>query len=80
MAVKKIKMVKCRFCGGTEFITAYQTGYARVDSTESLLRSADLYHTICRDCGSVVRSYVKDPEKLLSRKDRRTNVESDNQK
>ena len=29
------------------------------------------YHSICRNCGSVVRSYVKKPEKLLKRKDRK---------
>ena len=30
-----------------------------------------LYHSVCRNCGSVVRSYVKEPEKLLKRKERR---------
>ena len=73
--MKKIRMTKCRFCGGTEFITAYQTGYARAESAESLFRSAVLYHTICRNCGSVVRSYVKDPEKLLKKSERRNEGE-----
>ncbi|MCR4795369.1 MULTISPECIES: hypothetical protein [Ruminococcus] len=70
--MKKIKMTKCRFCGGTEFITGYQNFYGAVYSAESMLRSSSLYHTICRECGSVVRTYVKDPEKLLKKKDRKS--------
>ena len=35
------------------------------------LGGVSLYHSVCRHCGSVVRSYVKDPEKLLRRKDRK---------
>lgn len=69
--MKNIKMTKCRFCGGTEFITGYQNFYGAVYSAESFVRSATLYHTICRNCGSVVRSYVKDPEKLLKKSERR---------
>lgn len=68
----KIRMTKCRFCGGTEFITGYQNFQGAVYSSESLMRSVSLYHTICRNCGSVVRSFVNDPEKLLRKKDRKT--------
>ncbi len=70
--MKKIKMTKCRFCGGTEFITGYQNFYGAVYSADSLLRSTSLYHTICRECGSIVRTYVKDPEKLIKKKDRKS--------
>ena len=73
--MKKIRMTKCRFCGGTEFITGYQNFYGAVYSADSLLHSASLYHTICRDCGSIVRSFVKDPEKLLKKSDRRSEGE-----
>ncbi len=61
---------RCPFCGGTEMIEAYQTGYGSVTALSNKLGGVSLYHTICRDCGSVVRSYVKDPEKLLKRRDR----------
>ena len=74
--MKKIRITQCRFCGGTEFITAYQSGYARVQSAESFMKTANLYHTICRDCGSVLRSFVKEPEKLLKKSERRQEGES----
>ena len=76
----KDKYVKnCPFCGGTEMIKCNTDGYAtasvRVSAVNnmwgSILGGPVLYHTICRNCGSVVRSYVKEPEKLLKRKDRR---------
>lgn len=63
---------ECPFCGGTEFIEAYQDAYGALTAVGSILRSEALYHTICRRCGSVVRSYVRQPEKLLKRKDRRS--------
>ncbi len=66
------KYVKtCPFCGGQEFIRGVQSGYAQISASGWSLLSTDLYHEICRDCGSVVRSYVKEPEKLVKRKDRR---------
>lgn len=68
--MKKVRITVCRYCGGTEFITAFQSGYASLTSAESLFKFTKIYHTICRDCGSVLRSYVVNPEKLLSRKDR----------
>lgn len=60
----------CRFCGNTEFVHGVQTGYAAI-SGDGLLSGAALKHVICRKCGSVVRSYVDDPEKLLKKSDRR---------
>ena len=64
-------VVNCPFCGGTEVIESYQTGYASVTATNNMWGGVGLYHSICRNCGSVVRSYVKEPEKLLKRKDRK---------
>lgn len=61
----------CPFCGGYEIIEAYQTGYGAATAVSNKLGGCAIYHSICRNCGSVVRSYVKDPEKLLKRKDRR---------
>ena len=67
-----IKISECPFCNGNEFIEAKQTGYAAISGCENIWSGADLYHVICRRCGSVVRSYVKDPEKLLKRKNRKS--------
>ena len=61
---------RCPYCGGTEMIESFQTAYAAVTATSNKLGGCSLYHSICRKCGSVVRSYVKEPEKLLKRKDR----------
>ena len=68
--MKNIKIVECPFCGSLEFVEGVHTGYGAINGS-GLFTGADLYHQICRDCGSVVRSYVKNPEKLLNRKDRR---------
>ena len=62
---------ECPFCHANEFIEAKQEGHAQLQSCESAWHGAILYHVICRRCGSVVRSYVRDAEKLLKRKDRR---------
>lgn len=71
MDYKDLKPESCPFCNGNEFIEAKQTGYACISGSENIWSSQDLYHLICRRCGSVVRSYVKDPELLLKRKNRK---------
>ena len=53
-------------------IECYQTGYGALTALSNKLGGRALYHAVCRRCGSVVRSYVKEPEKLLKRKDRNT--------
>ena len=62
----------CPFCGSAEMIEACQTGYGAIVATSHMFGGCSLYHSVCRKCGSIVRSYVKDPEKLLKRRDRRT--------
>lgn len=64
-------VVNCPFCGGTEVIESYQSSYGSVTAVSNKMGGVGLYHSICRNCGSVVRSYVKEPEKLLKKKDRR---------
>lgn len=63
---------RCPYCGGTEMIETFQSEYGAVTATSNKLGGRPLYHSVCRKCGSVVRSYVKEPEKLLKRKDRKT--------
>lgn len=64
-------VLMCPYCSGTETIEAYQDGYGCVSAVNNVWGGARIYHVICRDCGSVIRSYVKDPEKLLKKKDRK---------
>ena len=66
-----IKINQCPFCGCTEFVYGYQSGYGAVTGNQTLLSGQWLYHVICRNCGSVVHSYVNNPEKLLKRSNRR---------
>ena len=61
----------CPYCGGSEMIEAYQTAYGALTSKNNPWGGAPLYHSVCRRCGSVVRSFVKEPEKLFKKKDRR---------
>ena len=61
----------CPFCGYAEFIEARQFAPEAYVAGEALF-GQQLNHTICRYCGSVVRSFVEDPEKLLKKKNRRT--------
>lgn len=61
----------CPYCGGTEIIEALQSGYAAISARSNQWGGQALCHSVCRRCGSIVRSYVKDPEKLLKKKDRK---------
>lgn len=66
----KIQINQCPFCGGTQFVEGYQADYGAVTGAESIWSSQYLHHVICRNCGSVVHSYVNNPEKLLKIKNR----------
>ncbi|MBQ7688417.1 MAG: hypothetical protein IJT27_04285 [Clostridia bacterium] len=68
---KDAYVLRCPYCGGTEMIQTFQSAYGAVSAVNNKFSGRPLYHTVCRKCGSVVRSYVKDPEKLLKRKDRK---------
>ena len=66
----KVNIDRCPYCGYGEFIEARQySSYAYV--TGEAVFGQELHHLVCRHCGSVVRSYVKEPEKLLKKKNRR---------
>ena len=56
---------RCPRFGSVENVTGKQSGYANVYREGSLLCwGQPLYHVICAKCGTVIRSYVKKPEKL----------------
>lgn len=60
MSINDIKVKECPYCKGTEFGEGYQKGSARV-VTNTFGLGQNLYHIICLTCGSIVRSYVKNP-------------------
>lgn len=63
------KQEKCSYCGCENNVIGIQTSYGRVCAdTRMLLNGQALYHVICLECGSVVRSFVKNPERLVVKK------------
>ena len=70
--MKEIKIKKCPFCGGEEMIETKICSYGGITiSPIGSVHSAAVYATVSRDCGSVVRLYCKEPEKLFPKKERR---------
>ena len=70
--MEDVKIEKCQYCGGEEFIEGQITAYGRdVSVATGVFSSVKLYSSICCNCGSVVRTFCKTPEKLPSKKDRR---------
>lgn len=61
---------KCPFCGNKEFVEGIQSGYATVGPADKILtfKSQALFHVFCLNCGAVVKSYVKEPKKLDTKK------------
>lgn len=72
--MKDVKIEKCPFCGGEEMIETRLESYGGVyvsPAQKGGFRSAALYAIVCRNCGSVVRTFCKNPEKLYPKKERR---------
>lgn len=64
---KKENSFVCPLCGGKKLIRCVQNNYADVYPADKVFtfKSQPLYHEICASCGTVVRSFVKNPEKLM---------------
>lgn len=69
--MKEVEIATCPFCGGGEFVETKVMSYGGVYVTPASsmgLRHEYLFATVCKDCGSVVRTYVQSPERLISKK------------
>ena len=80
MAVKKLKNYSCPFCGGTEFVKGrtITQGMAGLQGSSSSVLIAPLrskffdfritaqteIRVYCKNCGSLVRTYIRHPEML----------------
>ena len=64
MAIQKIKITECPFCGGTEFVKGAESGRNVYVPDSSALGRQVIWHQICRNCGTLIREYVQAPEKL----------------
>lgn len=62
MVLKNIEIKECPYCGGTEFGEGRQRGHAKLVTSTFALTGEDVYHTVCINCGSIVRSFIKGPE------------------
>lgn len=56
---------KCPWCGCEEVVYGVQTDEAKVRPAKPITFDSGeiLIHVICRKCGTVLRSYVRDPER-----------------
>ena len=64
------KKEKCCYCGNETFVIGRQTNQGAVTPAEKILtlKEQQLYHVICLNCWTVIRSYVKNPQKLIIKK------------
>jgi predicted nucleic-acid-binding Zn-ribbon protein len=62
-----MRTMRCPYCGCEQFVCAKQDDYAAVTPANKVLtlKSQKLYHEICLNCGTVVRSYVPNPKNLV---------------
>ena len=60
--------IVCPYCGGTDFVIGKQA-VVLPEKDLFIFRGQALYHDICSKCGTVVRSYIKEPEKFVGKKD-----------
>lgn len=59
------KITTCPYCGCKKTAVGVQSGYASIRRDKTFtLKSQALYHEICLDCGTVLRSFVKRPQDL----------------
>lgn len=64
MSLENIEVKECPYCRGTEFGKGSQRGYAKIVTGAFDFIGDNLYHIICSNCGSIVRSYVENPDKF----------------
>ncbi len=60
---------KCPFCESERLLDGRMSSYGGVYIDKGI-RGAEVYARVCLDCGRVAYLYVKNPEKLLPKKER----------
>lgn len=57
----------CPHCGRRNFVLAEQVNDGNLTSRKVLtLQPGHLYHVVCLNCGTVVRTFIEDPSELLT--------------
>lgn len=60
------QIIKCPFCGGEDFIIAEQSGFSNIHVKKGFyFKETPLMHQVCKNCGTIIKSYVKDIDRLL---------------
>lgn len=61
-----MKIKECPLCGCNEIGEGIQMNHAKVYPADNFLMSfgSDIIHYICTDCGYIIASRVKKPEKF----------------
>lgn len=55
----------CPWCGSKAIVIGKQMGYGNVQPNRFMtIKGEPLLHVICKDCGTVIRSYVEHPNNL----------------
>lgn len=68
---ENLKEEKCPYCKESKTVVAKQSGYADAMPLKSLsFKSEAIYHVICLNCGTIIRSFVNNPKNLLTKKEK----------
>ena len=60
------EIIKCPFCGGENFIIVEQSGFANIHIRKGFsFKETPLMHQVCKNCGAIVKSYVKDIDRIF---------------
>lgn len=55
----------CPWCDSKEIVIGEQMGYGNVQPNRFMtIKGEPLLHVICKNCGTVIRSYVEHPDNL----------------
>ncbi|MFC4387981.1 transcription initiation factor TFIIIB [Gracilibacillus marinus] len=57
-------VTECPKCGGKELGKGKQRGYAVLYPDNKMSFGSDIEHIICIECGFILESYAKKPEKF----------------
>jgi len=53
----------CPHCGSRDTMLCQQSGHGAIYPKKGLFSlGKPLRHIVCRDCGTVIRSYIEDPQ------------------
>lgn len=59
----KTNQTTCPKCGGREYGTGKQEGYAKMNS-RGFSMGSNIIHTLCTNCGFIIESYAEKPYKF----------------